>query len=561
MKIEKFLSAKNFIAKNCKKIANKQILNFFGKKTAIQNDYQNEYIDTIKKIKQGDQQLKKDFINKHKGFILESISHSLGRSAIPKNSPEFDVGLDAFDYSIDLFNPEKENDFLSFSEQIIREWILDYVKQENLNNSLRQIDEEKYYLYCNNESTKDIAQFKRSLWEYGIKLSDLPNLTPDEKQNIGVCVRIAKQLAIDDRLFQKVTGKKTLSVEDFNDGIKLERRLFNKYKKYIIALTLIIKNNLRLLCSYLRNVNLRNDLNENIGVILEIKNNQAILFTLKGEFLTVKLSTSNKVGEQIKFGSYRIQRKNKYQNYIIAAWAFTSVLICIIVFNGFKLIINNRTPAFSYSTVESPLPNQTVEPKSTSSNTAVDNAHQVGVTPAPDLTGMPKNTSSLLVSEPLSTELPATNRAVSTAQTIPTSSPNKIAAATPAPSIAVTPSQTADAVVPSQTANALPTSTAITKATGIPGEARISVHPPKVKVGEKYEVHFYMKGGNNGTTLILYQNEVEYKRFELVDRTPRDQARILSFDATKPGTYNYRWELINEFGTTSSKTVTVTVVE
>ncbi|AEV68674.1 anti-sigma factor domain-containing protein [Acetivibrio clariflavus] len=561
MKIKKFLSTKNFIANNCKKIANKQLLNFFGKKTTIQNDYQNEYIDTIMKIKQGDMQAKKDFIDKHKGFILEAISHSLGRSAIPKNSPEFDVGLDAFDYSIDLFNPEKENDFLSFSEQIIREWILEYVKQENLNNSLRQIDEEKYYLYCNHESTKDIAQFKRSLWEYGIKLSDLPNLTPDEKQNIGVCVRIAKQLAIDDRLFQKVTGNKTLSIEDINDGIKLERRLFNKYKKYIIALTLIIKNNLRLLCSYLRNVNLRNDLSENIGVILEVKNNQAILFTLKGEFLTVKLSTPNKVGEQIKFGSYRIQRKNKYSNYIIAAWAFTTVLICIIIYNGFKLIINNRTPAFSYNTVESPLPSQTIEPKRTSSNIVVENAQQQGTASAPASISTPKNTSSLLVSEPLTTELPATNRVVNTAPATPTSSPKQIAAATPAQSIAVTPSQTDNAVTPSQTTNVLPTSTTVTKATGKPGEARISVHPPKVKVGEKYEVHFYMKGGNNGTTLILYQNEVEYKRFELVDRTPRDQARILSFDATKPGKYNYRWELINEFGTTSSNTVTVTVVE
>jgi len=548
MKILEFLRTKNFFANNNQKVANRQILNFFGQKTTIHN----EYIDSIEKIKQGDLEERKDFIDKHKGFILETISHSLGRSAIPKNSPEFDIGLDAFDYSIDLFNPEKDKDFLSFSEQIIREWILEYIREENLNNSLKQIDEEKYYLYCNYESTKDISQFKRSLWEYGIKLSDLPNLSPDEKQNIGVCVSIAKQLANDDRLFQKVTGSKTLSVEDINDGIKLERRLFNKYKKYIIALTLIIKNNLRLLCSYLKNVNLRNDFNENIGVILEVKDGHAILFTIRGEFLTVKLSTPNKVGEQIKFGSYRIQRKNKNLNYIIAAWAFTSILICIIAYKGFKLIRNNNTPAVSYNTVETPLPSQTFKPKSTSSSIGIVDANKPENTPVPTLTAAPKSTSALLVSEPSSTELPATNAARTTAPPSPTPSSNKTATATPTQNSGVT---------PSQTNNTLPTSTTVAKATGKPGEARISVHPPKVKVGEKYEVHFYMKGGNNGTTLILYQNEVEYKRYELVDRTPRDQARILSIDATEPGTYNYRWELINEFGTTSSNTVTVTVVE
>jgi hypothetical protein len=70
-----------------------------------------------------------------------------------------------------------------------------------------------------------------------------------------------------------------------------------------------------------------------------------------------------------------------------------------------------------------------------------------------------------------------------------------------------------------------------------------------------------MKSGNNGTTLILYQDEKEYTRYDLVDRTPRDQARIISINATEPGVYNYRWELINEFGASTSKTVTVTVSE
>jgi len=556
MKIIEFLRTKKFFVNNVsdffksKKTSNGQSSNFFGTKTTMQN----EYVDSLLKIKEGDAQARKEFIDSHKSFILETISHSLGKSAIPKNSREYDIGLDAFDYSIDLFNLEKDKDFLSFSGNIIKEWILEYVKEENSNSTLKQIDEEKYYLYCNYESSKDIAQFKRSLWEYGIKLSDLPSLSPDEKQNIGVCVRIAKYLATDNNLFQKVARNKNLSMEDLNDGIKLERKIFNKHKKYIIALTLIIKNNLRLLCSYLKNVNLRNDYSENIGVILEAKKDQAILFTLQGEFLTIKLSAPNKVGEQIKFGSYRIQRKNKNLNYIIAAWAVTSILICIILFKGFQMIMNNNTTTTTYNIVETPLPAKTLEPGSTgkSASVAVAETSQPGITSVPDLTTAPEKTSNLLVSEPVSTELPAT-KPVSTPDPLRPTASDKNTVATPSSIVSATPSQTDN--------TSSPTAIVVTKATDIPGEARISVHPPKVKVGEKYEVHFYMKGGNNGTTLILYQNEVEYKRFQLVDRTPRDQAKILSFDATEPGTYNYRWELINEFGTSSSKTVTVTVLE
>lgn len=537
MKILEFLRTKKFTVNDVldffksRKFTTEQILHFFGKKTTIQN----EYFDSITKIKQGDLIVKKDFIARHKSFILETISHCLGRSAIPKNSPEYDIGLDAFSHAIDLFNPEKDKDFLLFSEQIIREWVLSYIKENKPTNVYGQIDEEKYYLYSNYESTKDISQFKRNLWEYGIKLNELPNLSPDEKQNIGICVRIARHLSTDDELFEKVANNKNLSIEDFNDGIKLERRLFNRHKKYIIALTLIIKNNLRLLCSYLKNVNLRNDFSQNLGVVLEVKKDQAILFTLQGEFLTIKLSTMSKVGEQLKFGSYRVQKKNRNLKFIVAAWAFTSILVCIAMYNGFKMIMNNNKPTISY-TVE-----KTSDPESTSSSISI----VVDETPQPETTSAstPKKNSTLLASEPSSDELPATNPVRTTA----TSSP--------------TPSQSNVTSMPSQTNLVTPASIILTNATGKPGEARISATPLKVKVGEKYEVHFYMKSGNNGTTLILYQNEKEYKRYDLVDRTPRDQARILSINATAPGVYNYRWELINEFGASTSKTVTVTISE
>jgi len=541
MRILEFLRTKEITNKvleffKNKKFTNKQILNIFASKSTVKNDY----YDSIIKVKQGDNSAKKNFIDRHRSFILETISHCLGKSAIPRNSPEYDVGMEAFEHAIDLFNPDKDRDFLLFSEQIIKEWVLSYIREKSSKNSHNQINQVKYYLYSSYESTKDISQFKRNLWEYGIKLGDLPYFSPVEKQNIGVCVRIAKYLATNNELFQKVANNKSLSLDDFNERINIEKRLFNKHKKYIIALTLIIKNNLQLLCSYIKNVNLRNDFSENIGVILEIKNEYAILFTLQCEFLTIKLNTKNKVGEQIKFGSYRIQKKNKNQKYIVAAWAFTSALLVFILINSYNIFMHNYKPTVSYNNSETPLPSVTSDQKnSTDIVTIVPES-----TPATSFTNTPKKTSTSLASEPLSSKLPATNPIVSTKTSKPT------------------PLQSGITSTPSQSANISPSATiVITKAKGKPDEARISVHPPKVKVGEKYEVHFYMKKGNNGTTLILYQNEQEYKRYDLVDRTPNAQARILSFDATKSGTYNYRWELTNEFGTTSSKTVTVTVLE
>lgn len=513
------------------------------------NEVGTEYLDYIEKIKQGDLSAKKDFTDRHKGFISETISHSLGKSTIPKNSPEFDIGLEAFYYSINKFNPEKDKDFLLFSEDIIQDWVRSYVREESLKNNSNQIDEEKYYLYCNYESTKDISQFKRHLWEHGIKLSELPNISPEEKLNIGTCVKIARKLSVDNELFEKVVNDRNLSMEDFAGGISLDKRIFNKYRKYIIALTIILKSNLKLLCSYLKNVNLRNEFSENLGVILEANNDFAILFTLQGEFLNIKLNKGNNVGEQIKFGSYRVQKKNKYLKYIIAACAVTSVLICFIVFRGFSMIINSNKPIAAYKAENSPTASISASPADAA---AIE-------TPEPETTALLS-----LQSTPEPTPEPTvTNK--------PTAKPRPTKAVTPVPSV-VTPVPSGITPVPSgapvstaanisaKPTQALPSSAVIVpKASGVPVGVRISAKPTKVRVGEKYEVHFYMKSGNNGTTLILYQNNKEYKRFSLQDRTPGPQAKILSFNASTPGTYSYRWELINEFGKASSQTINVIV--
>lgn len=393
-----------------KKVTKRDLLKFPGTKKVVRN----EYLDSIDRIKQGDAIARKDFTDRHKGFILETISHSLGKSTVPKNSPEFDIGLDAFDHSIDLFNPDKDKDFLLFSEQIIKEWVLSYIREGNTNHTLDQIDEEKYYLYCNYESTKDISQFKMNLWEYGIKLGELPNLSPDEKQNIGICVRIARKLYNDNDLFQKVAKDKTLSLEDFTDSIKVDKRIFYKHKKYIIALTLILKNNLKLLCSYLKNVNLRNDYSENIGVILEVNNDQAILFTLQGEFLTIKLSKTSKVGEQIKFGSYRIQKKNANMKYIVAACAVTSIIIFYAIYQGCMLVINNDKPVAAYNTEVTPVPsynkNATDTQKNTSDNLIAEaiNTVEPEITSTPSVDSTPTKTSAILVLEPSDSIVPAT---------------------------------------------------------------------------------------------------------------------------------------------------------
>jgi DNA-directed RNA polymerase specialized sigma subunit len=67
----------------------------------------------LEKIRSGDMQLRKKFIEENSKFIAKTVSKTLGKSAVPKNSEEFELGLSAFNYSIDDFDLKSGEDFLN----------------------------------------------------------------------------------------------------------------------------------------------------------------------------------------------------------------------------------------------------------------------------------------------------------------------------------------------------------------------------------------------------------------------------------------------------------------
>jgi hypothetical protein len=69
-----------------------------------------------------------------------------------------------------------------------------------------------------------------------------------------------------------------------------------------------------------------------------------------------------------------------------------------------------------------------------------------------------------------------------------------------------------------------------------------------------------MPSGNNGTVVVLYENDniVLYKRHN--DNSPNQQTESMSFKAKSKGTFKYRYKLLlNAKGATRRETITVTV--
>lgn len=79
--------------------------------------------------------------------------------------------------------------------------------------------------------------------------------------------------------------------------------------------------------------------------------------------------------------------------------------------------------------------------------------------------------------------------------------------------------------------------------------------------GGTYTVTANMWWGTNATSYTFYENGVAVGQGDLTANTPNSQTATLNVEAKEKGTYTYRVDFTNAAGTTSSKTMTVTVTK
>lgn len=95
-------------------------------------------------------------------------------------------------------------------------------------------------------------------------------------------------------------------------------------------------------------------------------------------------------------------------------------------------------------------------------------------------------------------------------------------------------------------------------ATGAPGTP--SLYQSNWDNSPNYSIGFNMWWGNNGTSWRLYENDVLVHTGALTDQSPNAQAATFAFTNKPSGTYVYKVELSNTYGTSSSGMLSYTVV-
>lgn len=514
--------------------------NFFGRDKLSRENLKS----FIEGMRQGDNESRNDFIDENKSFILKVVSNALKRSTLPQNSKEFEIGLSSFNYAIDTYDLNSDDDFLFYAEKVIKNSIYDYMKfsGNNLPNSAVQI--ENKYLYRDCEDKNEICDFKLKLWKLDITLDSLVEVTPNDNESITTSISIARRLLSNPDVCGKILSKAGIPYDQLDRDTKNNKKFIEKHKAYIIALMLMLNSDMGILKSYLKNVESGNRSSDNIGIILELFRDKALLFTLQGKFTinNIKSNPDIYIGKQILLNSNRNRRTSSITKYSMFAAGFFVITLTLLL--GFTYFLRDDA-----STVYSPKDEDT-------NNTIVINDNEEGNTslPAATVTSSvdPSPTSELNTQSPSYAAITPTSKQLNTS----TPKPRSTSTAKPKSTSTFKPKSTSTPKPAKKTPEPTPPTD---KAVGPPDTPVITCDVESVNVGDSYNISMNMAGGNNGTIIVLYENDkmVLYKRHK--DNSPNQQIESMSFKAKSKGTFKYRYKLLNAKGATSSETITITV--
>lgn len=223
--------------------------------------------DTVYRIQQGDFGLREQLILDYKPFILKCASKYTSHF-INESSDEFSIALIAFNESINAFRLVKGMNFLTFSEIVIRNRLIDNARK-NKNNvypmtSLENHDDEDHtepYGFASEdpsfarvEIADEIRSFSKELLSYGIRFGDLVRHSPKHRDTRLRMVSLARVIYGNKPILEKLKKTRSIPIKEVLELTSVCRGTVEQNRKYIIALVLILDSNLEVLKGYVDGV-------------------------------------------------------------------------------------------------------------------------------------------------------------------------------------------------------------------------------------------------------------------------------------------------------------------
>lgn len=213
-----------------------------------------ELSEEILKIRTGDdKELREGFIASQKDFIRRYASNICKRELDWANDDELSIALMAFNEAIDTFNPDVGGSFAGYSRLLMRNSLIDYFrKQPRLKTVSLDLDipgqdpesDGSWHVFIREAEQKDrvydIQNFCLTLEEFGLNLEDLVRASPRHADTRRQLKEIARQVAGEASLVEKIYGQKRLPIKEIQDLAGVRRKYLEHWRKYILSLVIVL---------------------------------------------------------------------------------------------------------------------------------------------------------------------------------------------------------------------------------------------------------------------------------------------------------------------------------
>ncbi|RJQ08736.1 MAG: RNA polymerase sigma-I factor [Bacillota bacterium] len=230
----------------------------------------------------GDDAARETLLRRYSPFALKVASRVTGGYVQLGRDDEASVALMAFNEAIDSYDPSRGASFLGFVQAVIRRRLIDYFRQAKAKrrevpmSALRATDgsDEGWaegpgpsrleavqaaaaeWAHADWQEASDrrdeVARFRELLDAYGISLHELTQVSPRHEDARHRAIQAARALAARPDLVSYLRQRGELPLKDLERLVRVSRKTLERQRKYIIAVTLILTEELPHLEAYLK---------------------------------------------------------------------------------------------------------------------------------------------------------------------------------------------------------------------------------------------------------------------------------------------------------------------
>ncbi len=214
----------------------------------------------LEPARQGDKQAREDLIRQYTPLVLRVGSQVSGRYLTVGRDEEVSIGLIALNEAVDRYDPARGASFISFAELVIKRRLVDYYRrqkgqseiplselesQDDEGNPLETVQHrqalDEYSRHLESQDRRlEIARYAKRLAEFGIRFSELVEISPRHEDARLRALEAARVVAEQPLLAQHMLTKRELPLKQLEERVGVSRKTLERQRKFIIAVVLIM---------------------------------------------------------------------------------------------------------------------------------------------------------------------------------------------------------------------------------------------------------------------------------------------------------------------------------